>query len=93
MSFDCVCATPGSWRRSCHPLILFRSSDLITCDFLLWGFFESKVYRDTLPSARTLKDVIFQHVSAIPQAMLFSIVNDVAPRLTDALLNDGQYIE
>lgn len=70
-----------------------RSPDLTPCDFWLWGFLKSKVYRDQPASLAALKDAIRQNVSAITQEMLLNAVNGVVTRLTAVLLNDGQHIE
>ena len=70
-----------------------RSPDLTPCDFWLWPFLKSKVYRDQPASLAALKDAIRQNVSAITQEMLLNAVNGVVTRLTAILLNDGQHIE
>ncbi|GFW66366.1 hypothetical protein TNCV_3433291 [Trichonephila clavipes] len=53
-----------TWPSSMH--------DLTSCDFWLWGFLKSKVYRDQPASLEALKDVICQNVSAITQEMLLN---------------------
>ncbi|GFQ83188.1 uncharacterized protein TNCT_100171 [Trichonephila clavata] len=64
------------------------SLDLTPCDFWLWGFLKSKVYRDQPASPAALKDAIRQNVSAITQEMLLNAVNGVVTRLPAVLLNE-----
>ena len=49
-----------------------KSPDLNPCDFWLWEYLKSMVYRDPIPSLFDLKESIERHVRNIPQFMLLS---------------------
>ncbi|GFT42100.1 uncharacterized protein TNCV_1668871 [Trichonephila clavipes] len=70
-----------------------RSLDLSPCDYWLWGYLKSQVYRDRPTSLGMLKDNIrLQCLTIIPD-MLYSAVHNIIPRLQLLLRNDGEHIE
>ena len=70
-----------------------RSPDLTPCDFWLWGYLKSNVYRDRPTSLGQLKEAIRHHVSGILSEMLFNAVQCVFHRLTAVILQDGKHVE
>ncbi|GFX15713.1 transposable element Tcb1 transposase [Trichonephila clavipes] len=54
------------FNHTCPP----RFPDLAPCDFRLWRFLKSKMYRDQPSSLATLKVAIRRIVSAITEEML-----------------------
>ncbi|GFT03300.1 uncharacterized protein TNCV_2984851 [Trichonephila clavipes] len=70
-----------------------RSPDLSPCDYWLWGYLKSQVYRDRPTSLGMLKDNIRLHCLTITPDMLYSAVHNIIPRLQLLLRNDGEHIE
>ncbi|GFV90884.1 uncharacterized protein TNCV_2324531 [Trichonephila clavipes] len=70
-----------------------RSPDLSLCDYWLWGYLKSQVYRDRLTSQGMLKDNIRLQCLTITPDMLYSVVHNIIPRLQLLLRNDGEHIE
>jgi hypothetical protein len=57
-----------SWRGNIEwPA---RSPDLNTCDFFLWGYLKSKVYKKKPRTTEDLKQNIMEEVAAGPPTML-----------------------
>ena len=54
-----------------------RSPDMNRCDFWLWRYLKTMVYRDPISSLSDLKESIERHVRNIPQIMLLSTVEHV----------------
>ncbi|GFT46894.1 uncharacterized protein TNCV_3989541 [Trichonephila clavipes] len=70
-----------------------RSPDLSPCDYWLWGYLKSQVYRDRPTSLGMLKDNIRLQCLTITPDMLYSTVHNIIPRLQLLLRNDGEHIE
>ncbi|GFY32436.1 uncharacterized protein TNCV_3559441 [Trichonephila clavipes] len=70
-----------------------RSPDLSPCDYWLWGYLKSQVYRDRPKSLGMLKDNIRLQCLTITPDMLYSAVHNIIPRLQQLLRNDGEHIE
>jgi hypothetical protein len=49
-----------------------RSTDLIPCDFFLWGYLKAKVYEQRPQTLEALKEVIRQEVAAITPEMILN---------------------
>jgi hypothetical protein len=60
--------------------------DLSACDFFLWGYMKSQVFKAPAPhTVQELKHRIQQEVRRIPVEMLQRVMGDVRKRLTDSL--------
>lgn len=70
-----------------------RSPDLTPCDYWLWGYLKSQVYRDRPTSIGMLKDNIKRHCLTITTDMLYSAVDNIVPRLQLLLMDDGRHVE
>ncbi|UYV75817.1 hypothetical protein LAZ67_13001433 [Cordylochernes scorpioides] len=70
-----------------------RSPDLAPCDFWLWGYIKSRVYRCRPTTLVMLKASIRRHVSSISTDMLFNAVHSVIYRLQAVFENEGRHIE
>ncbi|GFW99641.1 uncharacterized protein TNCV_3418741 [Trichonephila clavipes] len=70
-----------------------RSPDLSPCDYWLWGYLKSQVYRDRTTSLGMLKDNIRLQCLTITPDLLYSAVHNIIPRLQLLLRNDGEHIE
>ncbi|UYV61976.1 hypothetical protein LAZ67_1007240 [Cordylochernes scorpioides] len=70
-----------------------RSPDLTPCDFWLWGYIKSRVYRCRPTTLVMLKASIRRHVSSISSDMLFNAVQSVIYRLQSVFENEGRHIE
>ncbi|GFU02544.1 uncharacterized protein TNCV_3754801 [Trichonephila clavipes] len=70
-----------------------RSPDLSPCDYWLWGYLKSQVYRDRPTSLGMLKDNIRLQCLTITPDMFYSTVHNITPRLQLLLRNDGEHIE
>ncbi|GFV11914.1 uncharacterized protein TNCV_109621 [Trichonephila clavipes] len=70
-----------------------RSPDLSPCDYWLWGYLKSQVYRDRPTSLGMLKDNIRLQCLTITPDMLYSVVHNIISRLQLLLRNDGEQIE
>ncbi|GFU08424.1 uncharacterized protein TNCV_2901711 [Trichonephila clavipes] len=80
-------------RRHFHHAWPPRSPDLSPCDYWLWGYLKSQVYRDRPTSLGMLKDNIRLQCLTITPDMLYSTVHNIIPRLQLLLRNDGEHIE
>ncbi|GFT01511.1 uncharacterized protein TNCV_270151 [Trichonephila clavipes] len=79
--------------RNFHHAWPPRSPDLSPCDYWLWGYLKSQVYRDRPTSLGMLKDNIRLQCLTITPDMLYSAVHNIIPRLQLLLRNDGEHIE
>ncbi|UYV70290.1 K02A2.6-like, partial [Cordylochernes scorpioides] len=70
-----------------------RGPDLTPCDFCLWEYIESRVYRCQPNTLAMLKTYIRQHISSISTDMLFDAVKSVIYRLQAVFENEGRHIE
>ncbi|GFU73966.1 uncharacterized protein TNCV_3784811 [Trichonephila clavipes] len=79
--------------RHFHHAWLPRSPDFSPCDYWLWGYLKSQVYRDRLTSLGMLKDNIRLQCLTITPDLLYSAVHNIIPRLQLLLRNDGEHLE
>ncbi|GFU22724.1 uncharacterized protein TNCV_762991 [Trichonephila clavipes] len=79
--------------RNFHHTWPPRSPDLSPCDYWLWGYLKSQVYRDRPTSLGMLKDNIRLQCLTITPDLLYSAVHNIIPRLQLLLRNDGEHIE
>ncbi|UYV84311.1 hypothetical protein LAZ67_X001812 [Cordylochernes scorpioides] len=70
-----------------------RSPDLTPCDFWIWGYIKSRVYRCRPTTLVMLKASIRRHVSSISSDILFNAVHSVIYRLQAVFENEGRHIE
>lgn len=70
-----------------------RSPDLNPCDFWLWGYLKSHVYKGNVPNLAVLKDRISQCVSNLQTNELRSAVECVVHRMQFLEQTDGGHIE
>ena len=60
------------------------SPDLSACDFFLWGYLKSQVFKAPAPhTVQELKHQIQQELKRIPVEMLQRVMGDVRKRLTE----------
>ena len=70
-----------------------RSPALSACDFFLWGYLNSQVFKAPSPhTGQELKHWIQQEVKRVPVEMLQRIVGDVHKRLTGCLERNGGHL-
>jgi len=70
-----------------------RSPDLSACDFFLWGYLKSQVFKAPAPhTVQELKHRIQQEVKRIPVEMLQRVMSDVRKRLTKYLEQNGGHL-
>ena len=70
-----------------------RSPDLSTCDFFLWGYLKSHVFKAPAPhTVQELKQWIQQEVKQIPVEMLQRVMGDIRKRLTECLEWNGGHL-
>ena len=66
------------------------SPDLSACDFFLWGYLKSEIFKAPAPhTVHELKHRILQEVKWIPVEMLQREMGDVCKRLTECLKRNG----
>jgi hypothetical protein len=70
-----------------------RSPDLSACDFFLWGYLKSQVFKaPALYTVEELKHGIQQEVKRIPVEMLHRAMGDIRKRLTECLERNGGHL-
>jgi len=70
-----------------------RSPDISACNFFLWGYLKSQVFRIPAPhTVQELKHRIQQEVKRIPVEMLQRVMGDVCKRLTECLEGNGGHM-
>jgi hypothetical protein len=70
-----------------------RSPDLSACDFFLWGYLKSQVFKAPTPqTVQELKHRIQQEVKRIPVEMFQRVMGDVRKRLTECLQRNGGHL-
>ncbi|NSX83578.1 hypothetical protein GOM44_04430 [Wolbachia endosymbiont of Atemnus politus] len=70
-----------------------RSPDLNPCDFWLWGYLKSVVFRGPIQNLAELKTRITQHIHNITPDTLRSVVEHAVSRFQLVAENGGQHIE
>jgi hypothetical protein len=69
------------------------SPDLSACDFVLWGYLKSQVFKAPAPhTVQELKHRIQQEVKRIPVEMLQKVKVDVRKRHTGCLERNGGHL-
>lgn len=69
-----------------------RSPDLSVCDFFLWGYLKSKVYRTRPTTINELKQNITNEIEAIPQDMLHRAFKSFHNRLLECERRMGAHL-
>ena len=70
-----------------------RSPDFSACDFFLWEYLKSEVFKAPAPhTVPELKHRIQQEAKRIPVEMLQRIMGDVHKRLTECLERNGGHL-
>jgi len=69
------------------------SPDLLACDFFLWGYLKSQVFKAPAPhTVHELKHRIQQEVKRIPVEMLQRVMGDIRKRHTECLERNGGHL-
>jgi hypothetical protein len=63
-----------------------RSPDLSACDFFLWGYLETQVFK--APATQTIQELKYR----IPVEMLQRVMGDIRKRLTECLQRNGGHL-
>ena len=70
-----------------------RSPNLSACDFFLWGYLKSQVFK--VPATHTVQELkhrIQQEVKRIPVEMLERVMGDIRKSLTECLGRNGGHL-
>lgn len=70
-----------------------RSPDLSPCDFFLWGYLKSVVYKTNPSTVTQLKENIRAEVSRIPQSLCKRVFENMRARLEECVRLDGRHLE
>jgi hypothetical protein len=62
-----------------------RSPDLTPCDYFLWGYLKSEMFKHRPRNLQALKDAIRQEVARIPHDMLDRVMRNIRIRLQQCL--------
>jgi hypothetical protein len=69
------------------------SPDLSACDFFLWGYLKSQVFKAPTPHTdQEFKHRIQQEVERIPAEMLQTVMVDVSKRRTECVERNGGHL-
>lgn len=69
-----------------------RSPDLTPCDYFLWGYLKSEVYKHRPRTLDALKDAIRLEVGHISQQMLRRVMDNFRTRLQQCIDNEGHHL-
>jgi hypothetical protein len=69
-----------------------RLTDLNVCNFFLWGYLNSKVYKKTPRTMVDLKQNIRNEVAAISPTMLRRVMQNFQKRLRECVDNKGRHL-
>jgi hypothetical protein len=69
-----------------------RSPDLTPCDYFLWGYLKSEVFKHRPRTLQDLKDAIRLEVARIPQQMLRRVIQNFRSRLEQCVDNEGHHL-
>lgn len=69
------------------------SPDLTPCDFFLWGYLKSRIYRTQPEDLNELRRRIFQEFTELPQEMVNRSIESYVRRLERCLELNGQSVE
>ncbi|CAK1589781.1 unnamed protein product [Parnassius mnemosyne] len=70
-----------------------RSPDLSPCDFFLWGYLKSIVYKTNPTTVTQLKENIRAEISKIPQSLCKRVFENMRSRLEECVRVDGRHLE
>lgn len=85
---------PGNWIGRGGPVSWPpRSPDLTPCDFFLWGYLKSKVYKTPVESLEDLKTRIQAEIRSISRATLRKVWENTKFRLNFLSGVQGEHIE
>lgn len=70
-----------------------RSPDLNPCDFFLWSYVKSIVYRGDMLIRQQAEQAIYQAFQSVPETMLRNATMAVPDRMTRCLLVAGEHFE
>lgn len=70
-----------------------RSPDLTPCDFFLWGYLKSLVYKTPVANLNELQNRVFQAAREITPEMVRNSVRAVQRRAEACLVADGGHFE
>jgi len=69
-----------------------RLSDLNACDFFLWGYLKSQMYKNKLRTTVDLKQNIRDEVSTISPTMLLQVMQNFQKHLQECVDNKGRHL-
>ncbi|PSN56022.1 hypothetical protein C0J52_13709, partial [Blattella germanica] len=70
-----------------------RSPDLYPCDFFLWGYLKSVVFRNPPPhNTEELKERIRHEIAEIPADMLCRVMGNIQLRLEVCMQRNGSHL-
>lgn len=72
---------------------LLRSPDLSPCDFFLWGYLKSLVYKTNPSTLPQLKENIRSEVNKIPQTLCKHVFENMRARLEECVSLDGRHLQ
>ena len=70
-----------------------RSPDLSRCDFFLWGYLKSVVYKTNPSTVTQLKENIRAEISTISQSLCKRVFENMRVRLEECVRLDGRHLE
>ncbi|GBL82575.1 hypothetical protein AVEN_263665-1 [Araneus ventricosus] len=70
-----------------------RFSDLPPCDYFLWGYLKSKVYKNRPRTTEELTAAIRQEIAAIPQAMTRRVMKNFWVRLQKCIDSKDRHLD
>lgn len=70
-----------------------RSPDLAPCDYFLWGYLKSKVYKDRPQTLEDLQNAIRTEIADIPIQMLERVDQGFRNRLQQCIDNGGGHLQ
>lgn len=70
-----------------------RSPDLTPCDYYLWGYLKSKVYRTRVNNAEELRERIINAAATIPPDMIRHATHGVIRRARLCVEKDGGHFQ
>jgi hypothetical protein len=86
---------PNRWMGRGSPNMPWppRSPDLSMCDFFLWGYIKSVVYRRKLHNLEELKLAITHAFQTVSPEMIEKVVFDYRRRLQKCITKNGGHVE
>jgi hypothetical protein len=65
---------------------------LTPCDFFLWGYLKTEVYKHRPPTLKALTDAIREEVATIPPEMINVVMENFRERLRQCIANNGRHL-